>query len=196
MPEIDLEHPPRPAPALPPRRTARPALRLLIDYVETPIGRLALVADDRGRLLGAGWTDRQVRLERYLRAYSQGRAPELVTARNPSGISSKIRDYFAGDVGVIDRLPVHTEGTEFQRAVWQALREIPCGETRSYAEIARRIGRPSAVRAVGLANGSNPVAVIVPCHRVIGSDGSLTGYGGGIERKRWLLAHERRSRDP
>ena len=81
-------------------------------------------------------------------------------------------------------------GTPFQRAVWRALREIPCGETRSYGEIARRIGRPKAVRAVGLANGANPIGIVVPCHRVIGSNGTLTGYGGGIERKRWLLAHE------
>jgi methylated-DNA-[protein]-cysteine S-methyltransferase len=85
------------------------------------------------------------------------------------------------------------EGTDFQRTVWQALRRIPCGTTISYGELARRIGRPAAVRAVGLANGANPVGVVVPCHRVIGADGSLTGYGGGIERKRWLLAHERAS---
>jgi methylated-DNA-[protein]-cysteine S-methyltransferase len=81
-------------------------------------------------------------------------------------------------------------GTEFQRAVWNALRSIPCGETLSYGALARRIGRPSAVRAVGLANGANPVGVVVPCHRVIGSDGTLTGYGGGLSRKRWLLEHE------
>jgi methylated-DNA-[protein]-cysteine S-methyltransferase len=86
-------------------------------------------------------------------------------------------------------------GTPFQVRVWTALREIPCGETRSYGDIARRIGDPKAVRAVGLANGANPIAVVVPCHRVIGANGSLTGYGGGLPRKRWLLAHESRTPD-
>jgi methylated-DNA-[protein]-cysteine S-methyltransferase len=87
-------------------------------------------------------------------------------------------------------LPVKTAGTKFQREVWRALRYIPCGKTISYGELARRIGRPKAVRAVGLANGSNPIGVVVPCHRVIGSNGTLTGYGGGLHRKRWLLQHE------
>ena len=83
-----------------------------------------------------------------------------------------------------------TAGTPFQKTVWKTLRKIECGHTISYAELARRIGRPSAVRAVGLANGQNPVSVVVPCHRVIGSDGRLTGYGGGLPRKKWLLEHE------
>jgi methylated-DNA-[protein]-cysteine S-methyltransferase len=92
----------------------------------------------------------------------------------------------------IDGLKVaFSTGTEFQLCVWRALREVPCGQTWSYGQLARKIGRPSAVRAVGLANGANPVGLVVPCHRVIGSDGSLTGYGGGLHRKRWLLAHER-----
>jgi len=86
---------------------------------------------------------------------------------------------------------VQTAGTPFQRAVWRALREIPRGATESYSKLAQRIGRPTAVRAVGLANGSNPIGIVVPCHRVIGANGSLTGYGGGMERKRWLLEHER-----
>jgi methylated-DNA-[protein]-cysteine S-methyltransferase len=83
------------------------------------------------------------------------------------------------------------EGTDFQRAVWKALCTVPCGQTLSYGALARRIGRPKAVRAVGLANGANPIGIVVPCHRVIGADGTLTGYGGGLDRKRWLLAHER-----
>jgi methylated-DNA-[protein]-cysteine S-methyltransferase len=112
--------------------------------------------------------------------------------RNPNGFSDAISRYFAGELAAIDALPVQTGGTPFQREVWRALREIPCGTTVSYAQLAERIGRPAAVRAVGLANGSNPLGVVVPCHRVIGSDRSLTGYGGGIERKRWLLEHESR----
>jgi methylated-DNA-[protein]-cysteine S-methyltransferase len=98
--------------------------------------------------------------------------------------------YFRGELRAIDGLRVETRGTPFQRAVWTALREIPCGTTVSYSDLARRIERPSAVRAVGLANGANPVAIVVPCHRVVGAGGALTGYGGGLSRKRWLLAHE------
>jgi len=102
-----------------------------------------------------------------------------------------MRDYFKGDIGAIDRLPVDDAvGTPFQKSVWRALRKIKSGKTISYAELARRIGKPKAVRAAGLANGQNPISIVVPCHRVIGSDGSLTGYGGGLERKEWLLRHE------
>ena len=101
-----------------------------------------------------------------------------------------LQRYFAGEVAVLDEVAVELNGTAFQKTVWQALRRIPGGETISYAELARRIGVPSAVRAVGAANGANPVAVIVPCHRVIGANGTLTGYGGGLDRKQWLLSHE------
>jgi methylated-DNA-[protein]-cysteine S-methyltransferase len=98
--------------------------------------------------------------------------------------------YFGGETTAIDAVAVEMNGTPFQKTVWAALRRIPCGTTISYAELARRIGEPAAVRAVGTANGANPVALIVPCHRVIGSNGSLTGYGGGLDRKQWLLTHE------
>jgi methylated-DNA-[protein]-cysteine S-methyltransferase len=101
-----------------------------------------------------------------------------------------MRAYFKGDIGVIDTLPVETAGTPFQRSVWKALRKIGKGGTISYAELARRIGKPKAVRAAGLANGQNPISIVVPCHRVIGSNGTLTGYGGGLPRKKWLLEHE------
>jgi methylated-DNA-[protein]-cysteine S-methyltransferase len=94
-------------------------------------------------------------------------------------------------VRALDTLKTATGGTEFQRTVWAALRAIPAGETRSYGQLAAAIGKPRAVRAAGLANGQNPIAVIVPCHRVIGANGTLTGYAGGVERKRWLLAHEK-----
>ena len=97
--------------------------------------------------------------------------------------------YFAGELAEFD-LPLAPEGTEFQRRVWDALRRIPYGKTVSYAELARMIGKSEAVRAVGAANGRNPISIIIPCHRVIGADGSLVGYGGGLERKRWLLQHE------
>jgi methylated-DNA-[protein]-cysteine S-methyltransferase len=168
------------------------SLRFLLDYILTPIGRFAILADEEGFLRAAGFTEGHARMERELQASARQR-PSLVRTSNPHGFSAAIERYFAGDLTAIDRLPVVAEGTEFQRAVWQALGEVPCGETWSYGDLARRIGRPTAVRAVGLANGANPVALVVPCHRVIGSNGSMTGYGGGIERKRWLLAHERRA---
>lgn len=168
------------------------ALRLLIDRIETPIGELAVVADEAGRLRAVDWTEHDANMQRSLRLHYGDGGFSLTEASNPAGLATAMRSYFDGNLSAIDGLPVATGGTEFQRTVWRALRQIPCGETISYAELARRIGRPAAVRAVGLANGSNPISIVVPCHRVIGSDGSLTGYGGGIERKRWLLAHERR----
>lgn len=167
-------------------------LRLRLDHLETPIGRLALVADEEGRLRALGFTDGHARMERQLGAYAGDRGIELAPSSNPGGLTAALGAYFEGDLRAIDGLSVATGGTEFERAVWRELRGIPAGETRSYGELARRIGRPAAVRAVGLANGKNPVGIVVPCHRVIGSNGSLTGFGGGIERKRWLLAHERR----
>jgi len=105
-------------------------------------------------------------------------------------IRKQIDAYFEGDLKAITRIPVQTAGTKFQREVWKALITIEPGQTRTYGQIAATIERPKAVRAVGAANGANPVGIVVPCHRVIGADGSLTGYGGGMERKKWLLAHE------
>jgi len=165
----------------------------LLDHTDTPLGRLAIVADDRGCLRAVGWTDGRAMIPRRLRARAE--EPSLEPASDPGGFTSAIRAYFRGDWGAIDALPVTLAGTPFQNAVWLALRTIACGETLSYGDIARRIGSPTAVRAVGLAIGANPVGIVVPCHRVIGADGSLTGYGGGIERKRWLLAHERPARN-
>ena len=112
------------------------------------------------------------------------------TDRAPGHIRKPLAAYFDGDLASIDGIECATGGTPFQRAVWKALRDIPAGRTESYGQLAARIGVPKAVRAVGLANGANPIGLVVPCHRVIGANGSLTGYGGGIERKRWLLNHE------
>jgi methylated-DNA-[protein]-cysteine S-methyltransferase len=118
-------------------------------------------------------------------------APNLPRMRAPQAIRGALEAYFEGDIAAIDRVPVQADGTPFQLKVWKALREIPAGETISYGELAGRIGQPTASRAVGLANGSNPISIVVPCHRVIGANGKLTGYGGGLDRKRWLLNHER-----
>jgi methylated-DNA-[protein]-cysteine S-methyltransferase len=163
-------------------------VRLAVDRTATPIGELILVADGDGRLRALYFADGEAKLRRVLGQHYGAFA--LEPEPNPGGLTAAVDAYFAGDLAAIDTLPVAARGTEFQHAVWRALRAIPCGTTVTYSEIARRIDRPSAVRAVGLANGSNPVGVVVPCHRVVGADGTLTGYGGGLERKRWLLAHE------
>jgi methylated-DNA-[protein]-cysteine S-methyltransferase len=165
-------------------------LPLLMDRLDTPLGELFLVADEDGNLRATSWSDYETHLCPSLALHYGKNGFTIEPARNPGGLTQAISRYFAGELTAIDSLPVQTAGTPFQREVWRALREIPCGTTISYAALAKRIGRPNAVRAVGLANGSNPVGIVVPCHRVIGSDGSLTGYGGGIERKRWLLRHE------
>jgi methylated-DNA-[protein]-cysteine S-methyltransferase len=165
-------------------------LQLLIDRIDTPIGEMLIVADREGNLRGVDWADHETRMRRLLRLQYGENGFKLEAARNPNGLTDAISSYFKGDLTAIDILPVQTAGTPFQREVWRALRNIPCGTTVSYAKLAEQIGRPAADRAVGLANGSNPVGVVVPCHRVIGTNGSLTGYGGGIKRKSWLLEHE------
>ena len=166
-------------------------LKFLIDRIETPIGELLLVVDEGGNVRALDWADFEPRMLRLLRLHYGKDGFVLEAARNPHGLREKINRYFGGDIGVIDEIPTQTAGTAFQRSVWEGLRKIPSGSTISYGELAKQIDRYKAVRAVGLANGSNPVGIVVPCHRVIGSNGSLTGYGGGLERKRWLLEHER-----
>jgi len=137
-----------------------------------------------------GWEDAaQTWRKSFARRYG---VAELVPGCDSFGHIAALACYFDGDVTAIDRIPVAFSGTKFQQKVWGALRTIACGTTLSYGALARRIREPKAVRAVGLANGSNPIGIVVPCHRVIGSDGSLTGYGGGLRRKRWLLEHEAR----
>jgi methylated-DNA-[protein]-cysteine S-methyltransferase len=169
-------------------------LGFTIDRIKTPIGVLMIAADEDGKLRAALFTEEEQVIRRQLVLQAGKKVFTLEPTQNPHGLAEAISNYFAGDLGAIDALPVETGGTPFQQEVWRALRAIPCGSTTSYGELARSIGRPAAVRAVGLANGANPVAVVVPCHRVIGSNGSLTGYGGGIERKAWLLDHEKSPR--
>lgn len=169
----------------------RDPLALALDRMETPVGELVAVTDGAGRLRAVDWTDFEPRMLRLLRLHYGEGGFRLAPAPAPAAVRAALRAYFEGVLGAIDGLETATGGTAFQRRVWEELRRIPCGTTISYRELAGRIGRPAAIRAVGLANGANPVGVVVPCHRVIGANGSLTGYGGGIERKRWLLAHER-----
>ncbi len=162
---------------------------LVVDRFGTPIGEMYTVTDDRGRLRAFAWTEHESRgIEQLRRQY--GPRIHIEAGRTPAAVKKAIDDYFAGDLLAIDRIDCATNGTPFQQEVWNALRTIPAGTTWSYGALAARIGKAAAVRAVGLANGSNPIGVVVPCHRVIGMDGSLTGYGGGLPRKRWLLAHE------
>jgi methylated-DNA-[protein]-cysteine S-methyltransferase len=151
--------------------------------IESPIGELLLLGD--GGVLHGLYVQEAPKPTALQPGWRANRGAFADVRR-------QLAEYFAGDRTAFD-VPLAAAGTPFQRAVWRGLRDIPYGETVSYGELARRIGRPSAVRAVGLANGRNPISVIVPCHRVIGADGTLTGYGGGIERKRLLLELETRA---
>jgi methylated-DNA-[protein]-cysteine S-methyltransferase len=149
---------------------------------------MLMVTDDAGNVHALDWDDHADRMHRLMRL--QEGAVTLAPRRVRSPAHDAMAAYFAGDLGAITTVPVKTGGTPFQRDVWTALRAIPTGQTTTYGALAVRLGRPKAMRAVGMANGSNPVSIIVPCHRVIGADATLTGYGGGLARKRWLLRHE------
>ncbi len=166
----------------------KPPEHLLLDRLATPIGEALLVTDEAENLRALDWADHEGRMRRLLRLH-YGTTPVEAGAA-PADIRQALQDYFAGDLSALQRIEWRTAGTAFQREVWAALTRIPPGETVSYGALAARLGKPDAVRAVGTANGANPVSIVVPCHRVIGADGSLTGYGGGLDRKRWLLAHE------
>lgn len=156
--------------------------------MKSPIGTNILVSDAEGRLRLHSFEDSRYPWRKvFARRYGDA---ELVEERDRFGHIGALERYFDGEITALDAIKVAFTGTPFQNKVWKALRKIPGGTTLSYGALARRIGEPKAVRAVGLANGSNPIGLIVPCHRVIGSDGSLTGYGGGLPRKRWLLDHE------
>ena len=161
---------------------------LRLDRLASPLGEILLVSDEDGRLRALDFHDHQPRLLRLLRLHYGDRP--LTPGAAPAGIRAALDRYFGGELSALAAIAWATAGTPFQRSVWAALGAIPAGETVSYAALARRIGRPAAVQAVGLANGANPVAIVVPCHRVIGSNGALTGYGGGLPRKAWLLRHE------
>jgi methylated-DNA-[protein]-cysteine S-methyltransferase len=160
-------------------------------YVESPIGRLMLTTD------GTALTGLYMNLYRNkpskLPAVSDGWMQNATIGPLPAA-ARQLKEYFAGTRREFE-LPLRMDGTEFQERVWRELTKIPFGETRSYGQLAKRLNNPNGSRAVGLANGRNPIAIIVPCHRVIGADGSLTGFGGGIDRKEWLLAHEGQPRN-
>ncbi|MBI1682058.1 methylated-DNA--[protein]-cysteine S-methyltransferase [Caulobacter hibisci] len=164
------------------------SLRLHLDRAPSPIGELLLASDQEGRLRAVDFHDHEPRLLRLLKLH-YGRT-SLEAGSAPPTIRAALAAYFDGDLDALAAIPWATGGTAFQQAVWRALGEVAAGTTLTYAALAARIGKPAAVRAVGAANGANPLSIVVPCHRLVGADGSLTGYGGGIERKAWLLAHE------
>ena len=162
---------------------------MLLHYDEfvSPIGRI-LFASDGEAVCALDYAGYETRMSMLLARHYD--AVEFERRSDPMGLKRVLKSYFAGDLHAFDAVPVCTGGTTFQESVWKALRTIPAGETQSYGELARRLNRPKAARAVGHANSLNPVAIIVPCHRVIGASAALTGYAGGLERKHWLLSHE------
>ena len=161
---------------------------LSIDRIPSPVGEIFLVFE--GEVLRAlDFHDYEMRMRRLLSLHYG--AVALQPAAAPKSLRAPLDRYFAGDFRAIDKVKTATGGTDFQRQIWSALRDIPAGETMGYGKLAARIGRPNASRAVGAANGANPIAIVVPCHRVIGASSALTGYGGGLPRKAWLLAHEK-----
>jgi methylated-DNA-[protein]-cysteine S-methyltransferase len=163
-------------------------VRLQLERVSTPIGMALLVTDEAGVLRALDFHDHEARMLRLLRTHYGSMA--LASGAAPGDLTGNLRRYFDGDLKALRNIAWATAGTAFQQSVWQGLVGIPSGRTRSYGELARLLGTPSASRAVGLANGANPVAIVVPCHRVIGASGKLTGYASGLHRKHWLLRHE------
>jgi methylated-DNA-[protein]-cysteine S-methyltransferase len=168
-------------------------LGLFFDRVVSPIGTILLVFDEANRVRALDFEDHEDRMHRLLQRHygPSGEAYRLTPAAAPESITGKLQAFFSGDLSALDEIEVSCGGTAFQREVWAALRRIPGGTTTTYGRLAASIGRTDASRAVGAANGANPIAIIVPCHRVIGAGGNLTGYAGGVDRKQWLLAHER-----
>ena len=166
--------------------------RFAFDRIGSPIGEILIATDgaaEDAALVALDFDDCEARMRKLLR--KRFGAFDLEPVRDAGGVARRLRRYLGGELDVLDAIRVQANGSAFQERAWAALREIRPGKTASYGEQANRLGQPSAARAVGLANSLNPVAIVVPCHRVIGADGMLTGFAGGIERKRWLLTHER-----
>ncbi len=162
-------------------------MKLWLDRINSAIGTVFIVSDGKS-LCAIDFSDYEHRMRKLLsQRYDEY---ELLEQSNPQGFSDRLRAYFDRDFSALNDLPVNPGGTEFQQRVWQALRSIPVGKTWTYGELAKHLGKPTASRAVGMANSLNPISIVLPCHRVVGANGKLTGYAGGLERKRWLLEHE------
>jgi methylated-DNA-[protein]-cysteine S-methyltransferase len=169
-------------------RSTRPSVSFGLDRVTTPIGIALLVTDAEGALRALDWEDYEHRMRELLRLHYG--AVDLSDRSAPTETRIALSGYFDGDFGQLSAITWRIAGTPFEQKVWNALAHIPAGTTMSYGALAAKIDLPKAIRAVGHANGSNPISVVLPCHRLIGADGSLVKYGGGLERKRWLLRHE------
>lgn len=171
-----------------PARSTKTSERFGLDRLATPIGIALLVTDAGGVLRALDWEDYEHRMRELLRLHYG--AVDLSAQPAPTQMRTALSRYFEGDLGQLSSIAWRIAGTSFQQKVWTALAQIPAGTTMSYGALAAKIDMPRAIRAVGHANGSNPISVVLPCHRLIGADGSLVKYGGGLERKRWLLRHE------
>ncbi len=170
-----------------PHEASKP-LTLVLDRIDTPVGEALLLIDETGALRALDFSDYEDRMRTLMRRHYGTLTAHV--GRAPDRMRNAVERYFSGEMDAFKGLVWKTNGTPFQRRVWTALCAIKPGQTQSYKDLAVRVGSPKGMRAVGLANGANPVAIVVPCHRVIGANGSLTGYGGGLPRKAWLLAHE------
>lgn len=169
------------------------SLNFLLSHLPSPQGGILLLCDEQQRLRALDWQGYEARMALLMRRQYPREAVQMHSSTAaPATVANALAAYFDGELQALDGLELALGGTDFQRQVWTALRAIPAGSTRSYASLAAQIGRPAAVRALGMANGANPISIVLPCHRVIGSDASLTGYAGGLARKQWLLAHEAR----
>lgn len=166
------------------------ALILYEERLRSPLGELLLWTDTQQQVYALDWTDYQDRMQSLLLRQHPKQHYRIESRSQTTTTSATIQSYFAGDLFALETIKYVLGGTPFQQQVWQALRAIPCGSTWSYAQLAQHIERPKAIRAVGVANGANPISLIIPCHRVIGQNQQLVGYAGGLERKRWLLQHE------
>ncbi len=165
-------------------------MRLHLEKWNSPLCPLLIVTDEDGILRALEFGDYEARMDRLLHAHYNDFSLEKKSV--PESLLAILRAYFGGELEAIDQIKTATGGTAFQKEVWNALRDIPAGRTISYGQLAERVKRPGASRAVGAANGANPIPIVVPCHRVIGANGTLTGYGGGLSHKKWLLDHEAR----
>lgn len=173
----------------------RASVRISFGSTETPLGILILATDSIGTLCAADFTDHEQRLLRLIERRFGKSGYTLSSGSTPESIQNALAAYFMGDLDQLRTIPLRTGGTPFQQSIWTALRDIRPGRPMTYSGLAAQLGKPNAARAVGHANGSNPFNVIVPCHRLIGANGNLTGYAGGIARKGWLLDHEARYAD-
>lgn len=166
-------------------------LNFLLTHLPSPLGPILLLCDEQQRLRALDWQGYEARMQLLMRRqYPRDEVVMQASTQEQGPVADALAAYFDGELQALDGLELALGGTDFQRQVWAALRCIPAGSTRSYAGLAAQIGRPAAVRALGMANGANPISIVLPCHRVIGSNAALTGYAGGLQRKQWLLNHE------